>query len=106
MPTTISQGKANLHAGGIGLGINMATGKVVSLMQGRKVYQSSFPEEFAHLYNKRIPFWDDVLLYSSKIQFFVNLGYMALDRVITKNGPKLLELNARAGMEIQNITLA
>lgn len=31
---------------------------------------------------------------------------MALDRVITSNGPKLLELNARAGMEIQNITLA
>lgn len=106
MPTALSQGKANLHAGGLGLGINMATGKIISLMQGRQVYQHSFPEEFAYLYHKRIPFRDDVLLYSSRIQFFVNLGYMALDRVITKNGPKLLELNARAGMEIQNITLA
>lgn len=84
----------------------MGTGKVTSMMQGRTAYHNTFPEEFAHLYHKKIPFRDDVLLYSSKIQFFVNLGYMALDRVITKNGPKLLELNARAGMEIQNITLA
>jgi hypothetical protein len=106
LPTTISGGKANLHAWGIGLGINMWTGRVTSLMQGRTVYQKNFPEAFAYLYHKKIPFWDDVLLYSSKIQFFVNLWYMALDRVITKNGPKLLELNARAGMEIQNVTLS
>jgi hypothetical protein len=106
MPTAVSDGKANLHAWGIWLGINMSTGKVTSMMQGRTAYHNIFPEEFAHLYHKKIPFRDDVLLYSSKIQFFVNLGYMALDRVITKNGPKLLELNARAGMEIQNITLA
>lgn len=69
----ISGGKANLHAGGIGLGINMASGQITSMMQGRTVYQNDFPEQFAHLYHKKIPFWDDVLLYSSKIQFFVNL---------------------------------
>jgi len=47
----------------------------------------------------------DVLLFSSKIQYFVNLGYLALDWVITPNGPKLLEMNARAGLEIQNVAL-
>lgn len=52
-----------------------------------------------------MPFWDKILLYSSQIQFYTGLGYLALDWVITKNGPKLLEINARAGLEIQNVNL-
>ncbi|MCB9806877.1 hypothetical protein H6768_03180 [Candidatus Peribacteria bacterium] len=44
-----------------------------------------------------------MLLYSSQIQIFANLGYLALDWVITSTGPKLLELNARAGLEVQNV---
>lgn len=45
------------------------------------------------------------MLYSSQIQFYTGLGYLALDWVVTKNGPKLLEINARAGLEIQNVNL-
>lgn len=36
---------------------------------------------------------------------YTGLGYLALDWVITPNGPKLLEINARAGLEIQNVNL-
>lgn len=36
---------------------------------------------------------------------YTKLGYLALDWVITKDGPKLLEINARAGLEIQNVNL-
>jgi len=49
-------------------------------------------------------YWNDILLYSSQIQIFANLGYLALDWVITPTGPKLLELNARAGLEVQNVS--
>lgn len=52
-----------------------------------------------------LPFWDDILLFSSQVQMYTKLGYLALDWVITRNGPKLLEINARAGLEIQNVNL-
>ena len=52
-----------------------------------------------------LPYWNDILLYSSQVQAYTKLGYLALDWVITKNGPKLLEINARAGLEIQNVNL-
>jgi len=48
-----------------------------------------------------ISYRDDILSYSSKIQYFANLGFLALDRVITEDGPKLLEINARAGLKFQ-----
>jgi hypothetical protein len=52
-----------------------------------------------------LPYWDLILQYSSKIQFYTNLGYLALDWVITTDGPKLLEMNARAGLEVQNANI-
>lgn len=36
---------------------------------------------------------------------YTGLGYLALDWVITNDGPRLLEINARAGLEIQNVNL-
>ena len=41
-----------------------------------------------------MPFWDDILLYSSNVQFFLNVGYVGIDRVVTPSGPKMLEANA------------
>lgn len=51
-----------------------------------------------------MPFWDEILLQSSCTQQAVNLGYLAVDWTITTTGPKILEINARAGLEIQNVT--
>lgn len=103
IPTAQSGGKANLNAGGIGCGIDIGTGKISSIFYKNKIYTNKFPTEFMHYQGKQIPFWNDILFYSSKVQYFVNLGYLALDRVVTKNGPKLLEINARAGLEVQKI---
>lgn len=74
------------------------------MLYKNKIYTEKFPAEFAHYQGMKIPFWNDILFYSSKVQYFVNLGYLALDRVVTNNGPKLLEINARAGLEVQKIT--
>ncbi|MDD5769678.1 MAG: DUF1704 domain-containing protein [Candidatus Gracilibacteria bacterium] len=105
MPTKSSEGKANLHAGGIGLGIEVGSGIVNTLYLDGKVFQKDFPDNYKNLEKFNIPFWDEILLASSKAQFFVNLGYLALDWVITDSGPKILEINARAGLEIQNVCL-
>lgn len=74
-------------------------------MQYKKVYTTQFPAEYISLANRTIPYWDDILLLSSQVQLYTKLGYLALDWVITEKGPKLLEINARAGLEIQNVNL-
>ncbi len=103
IPTEKSEGKANLNAGGIGCGIDIGSGKISSIFYKNKIYTQTFPKAFAHYQGKKIPFWDDILFYSSKVQYFVNLGYLALDWVVTNKGPKLLEINARAGLEVQKV---
>lgn len=103
IPTEKSEGKANLNAGGIGCGIDIGSGKISSIFYKNKIYTQNFPKAFAHYQGKKIPFRDDILFYSSKVQYFVNLGYLALDWVVTNKGPKLLEINARAGLEVQKV---
>ena len=102
VPTPWSWWKANLAQWGVGLWIEVWSWKIKSMYYKRKIYTDKFPWEFAHFWRKKIPFWDDILLYCAKIQYFVNLGYLALDWVITNEWPKLLEINARAGLEVQN----
>ena len=68
------------------------------------MYQNKFPKRFTDFKGKKIPYRNDILFLSSKVQYYVNLGYLALDWVITNEGPKLLEINARAGLEVQKVT--
>lgn len=103
MPTALSGGKANLAQGGAGFGIDVTTGEILSFFQHKTLHHDVFPERYRFLRWKKIGYWNDILLYSSQIQIFANLGYLALDWVITPTGPKLLELNARAGLEVQNV---
>lgn len=105
MPTSTSGWKANLAQGWIGLGIEVGSGIINTIYINWKVYKNEFPIKYAHLKWFEIPFWNDIMLASSKTQFFVNLGYLALDWVITEKWPKILEINARAGLEIQNVCL-
>lgn len=103
VPTTKSKWKANLAAWWIGFGINIWNGKINSMLYKKSIKRSKFPKKYKDLWDKKIPYRDDILFLSSKIQYFVNLGYLALDRVITNDWPKLLEINARAWLEVQNI---
>gem|GEM_PF-1435054 len=77
-------------------GIDIATGQIRTLATNSKIYYNNFPEEYKHLYKFTIPFWDDILLHSANIQYFVNMGYIGVDWVITPDGPKLLEVNGKA----------
>lgn len=104
MPTKKSWWTANLASWWIGFWIDIWTWKVNSMFEKWKIYKWKFTNEFQSFKDLKIPYWDDILFLSSKIQYFVNLGYLALDWVITDEGPKLLEINARAGLEVQNIS--
>jgi len=100
-PTKESWWTANIAKWWIWFGIDIGSWKIKSMYYKRKIYTKDFLEEFKHFKNKTIPYWDDMLLYSSQIQYFTNIWYLWLDWSISKKWPTLIEINARAGMEIQ-----
>lgn len=105
IPTSSSEGKANVHLGGIGIGIDMATGKTTYAAQYHKMIKTLPHGEKVSGF--QIPYWDEILLISSRIQQITNIGYLAVDITIDHEmGPALLEVNARAGLMVQVANLA
>lgn len=107
LPTKKSDGKANLHLGAIGCGIDLAKGEVTHITRANKIVDEEIDRDLPGLRGLKIPYWDDMLLIASKIQLIANLGYLAVDLAIDKTmGPVLLEMNARAGLNVQIANLA
>lgn len=101
LPTRDSDGKANLHAGGIGVGIDIARGITTTAVQYDK-FIDEHPDYGISLRGIKIPFWNKILEIAVKCQVCTGLGYVGVDIVIDRiKGPMVLELNARPGLAIQ-----
>ncbi|MGF1522854.1 MAG: alpha-L-glutamate ligase-like protein [Leptolyngbyaceae cyanobacterium] len=101
LPTRLSDGKANLHKGGVGVGIDLATGSTTSGIQHNR-YIEQHPETDKPLRNIKIPHWDEILTMSARLGDETEFGYLGVDFVLDENlGPLLLEMNARPGLSIQ-----
>lgn len=101
LPTKQSDGKANLHMGGVGVGINMATGETLSGVRGSTVVDTH-PDTGNSIHGIVIPQWQRLLEMSSRFYKITKLGYIGVDIVLDKDhGPMILELNARPGLAIQ-----
>lgn len=102
LSTKESEGKANLQLGGIGCGIDMATGTTTSAVQGKSKIIENVPESRLSLSGIRIPGWDQILELAVKAQQVSGLGFLGADITIDRDlGPVFLELNARPGLSIQ-----
>lgn len=99
--TRESDGKANLHQGAVGVGINMATGKALFAVQhGSPV--THHPDTGYDFSELEIPHWKKMLLLAASCYEVTHLGYLGVDIVLDKKlGPLILELNARPGLAIQ-----
>ena len=101
LPTVASDGRANLHVGGVGVGIDLPTGRAVYAIWNDKEV-AVHPDTQQPLSSLRIPFWSDILLMASRSADAVPLGYFGIDVVVdARLGPVILELNARPGLSIQ-----
>lgn len=101
LPTRHSGGKANLHQGAIGVGIDMSTGKTLG-----GVFQNDtidyHPDTLNSIVGIEVPYWDKILEIASSCYELTGLGYLGVDIVLDKEqGPLMLELNARPGLNIQ-----
>lgn len=101
LPTRASDGRANLHAGGIGVGLSIASGFTT-----HGVFHDRFIDRHmdtgAPLNGLQIPDWDKILDMGTRAGDTVGLGYIGIDIVLDRTaGPMLLEMNARPGISIQ-----
>ncbi|MBW6391846.1 alpha-L-glutamate ligase-like protein [Billgrantia antri] len=101
LSTAASDGKANLHQGAVGVGLDIATGTAVRGVQFDRS-RRDHPDTGHELASLRIPDWTSLLELTASCYEMTGLGYLGTDMVIDRNrGPMLLELNARPGLAIQ-----
>jgi alpha-L-glutamate ligase-like protein len=101
LATRVSDGKANLHQGAVGLGLALDSGRCLNAVQfGRSI--TSHPDTGKNLDDIHISGWREILLLAAQCYEMTGLGYIGTDLVLDENcGPQLLELNARPGLSIQ-----
>lgn len=101
LATKDSDGKANLHQGAVGVGLDIGTGRSLNAVQFNRPI-TLHPDTGLPLENIQIDSWEDMLEMASRCYEATGLGYMGVDLVVdTQKGPLLLELNARPGLAIQ-----
>jgi alpha-L-glutamate ligase-like protein len=101
LPTRLSDGKANLHRGALGAGIDMATGRTLSAVLNNEVV-NEHPDTGNAVSGIEVPHWDAMLDIASRCYELTGLGYQGIDLVLDRDrGPMMLEINARPGLNIQ-----
>lgn len=102
IPTRQSSGKANLHQGAVGVAIDLASGMTThARFLGEDI--SHHPDTGLQLVEYVIPGWADILSVAALAARIVPLKYLGVDIVVSNDGPLLLEINVRPGLEIQNV---
>ncbi len=99
--TKESDGRANLHQGAIGIGIDLATGITVrAVHHGAMV--NMHPDLKSPLIGVKIPYWDKILEIAVTCHEMTELGYLGVDLMVDEvKGPLMIEVNARPGLAIQ-----
>lgn len=101
LPTRQSGGKANLHQGAVGAGVDIAAGITGGGVLGNERVDVH-PDTGASIAGLQLPGWEQILTLAARCYELVGLGYLGVDIVLDRTlGPLILELNARPGLNIQ-----
>lgn len=101
LPTRRSDGRANLHLGGIGVGIDMLSGMTSAAVSFHGPVEAH-PDLGVPLLGVRLPAWEEVLEIAARCYDALGLGYFGADLVLDAAlGPLVLEVNGRPGLGIQ-----
>lgn len=103
VPTKSSGGKANLHQGALGIGVDMDRACLTEGLYHNK-YVANHPDSGYQFAGLEIPYWQEVLKISKEAAQVVPLQYLGVDIILDADlGPLIIEINARPGLQIQNI---
>jgi alpha-L-glutamate ligase-like protein len=101
LPTIESDGRANLHQGAIGVGIDIASGRALHAAYHHSAV-THHVDTHAPIVGFVVPRWDELLALAVRAADISGLGYLGVDVIVDEaHGPLLLELNARPGLAIQ-----
>ncbi len=101
IPTRASDGKANLHQGAIGVGIDVHSGITRNaVLEGQT--RTHHPDTGRELVGIQYPDWPQLKALAIRAAAVSGLGYSGVDIVVDDDiGPAILEINARPGLDIQ-----
>jgi alpha-L-glutamate ligase-like protein len=99
--TRESDGRANLHQGAVGIGIDLATGRTIrAVHHGHPIERH--PDLKVPVVGVQLPHWDAILDIAVTCHEMTGLGYLGVDLMIDEEkGPLMIEVNARPGLAIQ-----
>lgn len=101
LATRASDGKANLHQGAVGVGLDISSGQCRNAVQFSQTI-THHPDTGRLLSEIKVLDWTSLLVFASRCYEMTGLGYIGVDMVLDQEkGPQLLELNARPGLAIQ-----
>jgi len=101
LSTRASDGKANLHQGAIGVGLDISTGRALRAVQNGQPLEYH-PDTGGRLKDIVVPHWEELIRLAASCYEVTGLGYLGADIVLDRVwGPLILELNARPGLAIQ-----
>ena len=101
LSTSDSKGKANLHQGAVGVGLDIGNGSALHAVQFDRPILLH-PDTGTNLHSLKVPHWEQLLTLAASCYEMSGLGYLGTDIVLDRQkGPMLLELNARPGLSIQ-----
>jgi alpha-L-glutamate ligase-like protein len=101
LPTRESGGRANLHQGAIGVGVDLKTGRTTRAVLRNRATERH-PDTGNSVVGFAVPYWSEILEMSRRVSEATGLGYVGVDVVVDRRrGPLLLEANARPGLAIQ-----
>lgn len=104
LPTATSGGRANLHQKAVGAAVDVGTGRVMAARVGRRAVEHH-PDTGEPLIGAHVPHWPEILQAASRCSAATGLRYVGADVVIDEHrGPLVLEVNARPGLQIQNVS--
>ncbi|MBI5451318.1 MAG: hypothetical protein HY940_08175 [Gammaproteobacteria bacterium] len=104
IPTRRSGGRANLHQGAVGVGIDIPTGMTRNVTWFGKMI-THHPDSGVQLVDLQIPQWPQILDICYRTARACPLKYLGLDVAVSSHGPMIIEINARPGLTIQNANL-
>lgn len=103
VPTLGSAGRANLHQGAIGVAVELSSGHTTRARHVSRAV-THHPDTGASLLGITVPRWRDVVQVAVAAARAVPLGFLGVDILLDRSlGPLVVEINARPGLEIQNI---
>jgi alpha-L-glutamate ligase-like protein len=101
LPTKESGGRANLHQGALGVGIDISTGITTKAIWHADPIKYK-PGTKRKLNGIKIPNWTRILEIAVQCQMVSFLGYVGVDIVLhPEKGPMVLEINSQPGLQIQ-----